>query len=60
MYVGPMPPNVFGDDWDAEQTQQGFTWKRLRLGADRLGASVFERPARIIALSTMIEPDITE
>jgi uncharacterized cupin superfamily protein len=120
-----MPPNVFGEDWDAEQTQPGFTWKRLRLGrrlgADKLGASVFElppaqrsfpyhlhhaneellivlegsvsvrgkdgeitlergesvlfpigrdgahqvinrseRPARIIVLSTMIEPDITE
>lgn len=50
-----MPPNVFGDDGDAEQTQPGFTWKRLRLGqllgAERLGASVFELPPR---------PDITE
>jgi uncharacterized cupin superfamily protein len=40
--------NVFGDDWDAEQTQPGFTWKRLRLGrrlgAEKLGASVFELP----------------
>ena len=120
-----MPPNVFGDEWDAEQVQPGFTWKRLRLGqrlgAEKLGASVFalppgqhsfpyhlhhaneellivlegsvsvrckdgeralergesalfpigddgahqivnrsDQPARIIVLSTMIEPDITE
>jgi uncharacterized cupin superfamily protein len=75
-----MPPNVFGDEWDAEQVQPGFTWKRLRLGqrlgAEKLGASVFELPPgqhsfpyhlhhaneepRIIVLSTMIDPDITE
>jgi hypothetical protein len=28
--LGSMPPNVFGDDWDVEQTQPGFTWKRGR------------------------------
>lgn len=120
-----MPPNVFGDEWDAGQTRPGFAWKRLRLGqrlgAEKLGVSVYElppgqrsfpyhlhhaneellivlegsvsvrgkdgeetlerggsalfqvgpdgahqivnrseRPARILLLSTMIEPDVTE
>lgn len=41
-------PNVFDDDWDLEQEQPGFNWKRmrlgLRLGAEKLGASVYELP----------------
>lgn len=40
--------NVFDDDWDVEQAQPGFTWKRqrlgVRLGAEKLGASVYELP----------------
>ena len=40
--------NVLGDDWDVEQSEPGFTWKRLRvarrLGARHLGMSVFELP----------------
>jgi len=40
--------NVFADDWDGEQSQRGFTWKRLRLGqrlgGELLGASVLELP----------------
>lgn len=43
-----MSANVFGDEWDVEQSQPGFSWKRLRLGlrlnAERLGASVYELP----------------
>lgn len=43
-----MPANVFDDEWDVEQSQPGFTWKRLRLGArlgsEKLGASVYELP----------------
>lgn len=40
--------NVFGDEWDAEQADPGFSWRRMRLGArlggEKLGASVFELP----------------
>lgn len=40
--------NVFADDWDVEQSQPGFTWKRMRLGrrlgGELLGASVYELP----------------
>jgi uncharacterized cupin superfamily protein len=43
-----MPLDVFGDDWDLEQRQPGFRWRRLRLGrrlgARELGASVFLLP----------------
>lgn len=42
------PANVFGDDWDVEQSQPGFAWKRIRLGrrlgGELLGASVYELP----------------
>lgn len=41
-------PNLFADEWDVEQTEPGFSWKRLRLGArlggEKLGASLFELP----------------
>jgi uncharacterized cupin superfamily protein len=41
--------NVFADDWDVEQSQPGYTWKRMRLarrlGGELLGASVYEVPA---------------
>lgn len=41
-------PNVFDDDWDVEQSEPGFTWKRMRLadrlGGEKLGASVYELP----------------
>lgn len=41
-------PNVFADDWDVEQAEPGFTWKRMRLaerlGGEKLGASVYELP----------------
>jgi uncharacterized cupin superfamily protein len=41
-------PNVFGEGWDVEQGQDGFSWKRMRvglqLGAEKLGASVYELP----------------
>lgn len=37
-----------GDDWDLEQDEDGFVWKRLRLGrrlgGEQLGASVFLLP----------------
>ena len=36
--------NVFSDDWDAEQTRPGFTWKRKRVAGELLGMSVFELP----------------
>jgi len=40
--------NVFGDEWDVEQTEPGFSWKRMRLGvrlgAEKLGASLYELP----------------
>ena len=39
-------PNVFEPDWDAEQDEPPFTWRRSRVGrqarAEKLGASVFE------------------
>jgi uncharacterized cupin superfamily protein len=42
--------NVFGDEWDVEQAEPGFSWKRMqlgvRLGAEKLGASLFELPPR--------------
>ncbi|HEX5763200.1 MAG TPA: hypothetical protein VFY04_08785, partial [Solirubrobacterales bacterium] len=41
-------PNVFSDDWDVEQSEPGFSWKRMRLagrlGGEKLGASVYELP----------------
>jgi uncharacterized cupin superfamily protein len=41
-------PNVFAEDWDVEQNEPGFTWKRMRLagrlGGEKLGASVYELP----------------
>lgn len=41
--------NVFSDDsWDLEQSQAGYTWKRMRAGrqagGELLGASVFDLP----------------
>src|SRR3954451_15429185 len=40
--------NVFEPDFDAEQDEPPFTWRRARLGrqagADALGASLFELP----------------
>jgi uncharacterized cupin superfamily protein len=40
--------NVFGDEWDSEQSDPGFSWKRMRLGvrlgAEKLGASLYELP----------------
>jgi uncharacterized cupin superfamily protein len=40
--------NVLGHEWDVEQDQPGFRWKRLRLGrrlgGELLGASVYEMP----------------
>ena len=40
--------NVFDDDWDVEESQPGYTWKRMRtgrrLGGEMLGASVYELP----------------
>jgi uncharacterized cupin superfamily protein len=40
--------NVFGDEWDSEQSDPGFRWKRMRigvrLGAEKLGASLYELP----------------
>jgi uncharacterized cupin superfamily protein len=39
-------PNLFEPDFDAEQDQPGFRWRRARLGrqagAERLGASLFQ------------------
>ena len=47
-YLDPMPPNVFDNDWDVQQSEPGFTWNRIRLGrrlgAEKLGVSVFELP----------------
>lgn len=41
-------PNVFADEWDVEQSEPGFGWKRMRLaerlGGEKLGASVYELP----------------
>ena len=43
-----MTQNLFADDWDIEQSQPGYTWKRMRvarrLGGELLGASVYELP----------------
>jgi uncharacterized cupin superfamily protein len=43
-------PNLFDPDFDAEQDEPGFRWRRARLGrqagAERLGASLFEIPPR--------------
>jgi uncharacterized cupin superfamily protein len=43
-----VPVNLNGDEWDAEQRQPGFRWKRLRvgrrLGGELLGASLYELP----------------
>jgi len=40
--------NLFEPEFDAEQDQRGFRWRRSRLGrqagAERLGASLFELP----------------
>jgi uncharacterized cupin superfamily protein len=40
--------NIFEPDWDAEQDEQPFSWRRARLGrqagSEELGASLFELP----------------
>lgn len=40
--------NIFGEEWDSEQSDPGFSWKRMRfgirLGAEKLGASLYELP----------------
>ena len=36
--------NVFEDDWGAEQSRPGYTWKRKRISGELLGLSVFEVP----------------
>ncbi|MEA2398345.1 MAG: hypothetical protein QOK25_1901 [Thermoleophilaceae bacterium] len=40
--------NIFDPDWDAEQDEPPFTWRRARLGrqagCEKLGASLFELP----------------
>jgi uncharacterized cupin superfamily protein len=41
-------PNLFDPDWDVEQDQPPFRWRRARLGrqagSEQLGASLFEVP----------------
>lgn len=41
-------PNIFDPEWDAEQDEPPFTWRRARLGrqagGEQLGASLFEVP----------------
>jgi uncharacterized cupin superfamily protein len=41
-------PNIFDPEWDTEQDEAPFTWRRARLGrqagGDQLGASLFEVP----------------
>jgi uncharacterized cupin superfamily protein len=43
-----MTPNVFDPDFDAEQDEAPFTWRRARIGrqagSEKLGASLFELP----------------
>jgi uncharacterized cupin superfamily protein len=42
-------PNVFEPEWDSEQDEPPFTWRRARVGreagSERLGASLYELPA---------------
>ena len=42
------PPNVLEPDWDGDQEQGPFRWRRARVGAaagaEQLGASVYELP----------------
>jgi uncharacterized cupin superfamily protein len=46
--VAPMSANVFEPEWDVEQDEPPFTWRRARLGrqagSEDLGASLFEIP----------------
>lgn len=41
--------NVFAPEWDAEQDEPPFRWRRARIGrqagSERLGASLYELPA---------------
>ena len=43
-----MSANIFEPDWDAEQDEPPFTWRRSRIGgqagSEKLGASLFEVP----------------
>ena len=38
--------NLFGDDWDRSRDREGWRWRQVavgdRLGAERIGASVYE------------------
>jgi uncharacterized cupin superfamily protein len=42
-------PNLFEPEWDAEQEEPPFRWRRARVGrqagSERLGASLYELPA---------------
>jgi uncharacterized cupin superfamily protein len=45
-----MNVNLFGDEWDGGRDRPGWAWKRLgvgeRLGAEKIGASLYELPPR--------------
>jgi uncharacterized cupin superfamily protein len=34
--------NVFGQAWEGGSDRPGYTWRRMRVGGDLLGASVYE------------------
>jgi len=44
-----MTANIFEPEWDAEQDEPPFTWRRSRIGrqagTEKLGASLFEVPS---------------
>ena len=36
--------DLLGDDWSSESDRPGFRWRRMRVAADALGASLYELP----------------
>jgi uncharacterized cupin superfamily protein len=34
--------NVYGDSWEGGSDRPGYTWRRMRVGGEMLGASVYE------------------
>jgi uncharacterized cupin superfamily protein len=36
--------NVYGDGWEGGSDRPGYSWRRMRVGGEMLGASVYQLP----------------
>ena len=40
----PLRIDLLGDEWSSENDRPGFRWRRMRVAAEALGASLYELP----------------